>query len=74
MSLLGRHITDDIHMDGLRLCIPDIEADRERHNVGTDAFGDGDRVGVTLLHGFGELEEQPMIKFTGERMVSIHRL
>ena len=72
MCLLGRQIADDIHMDSLRLLVPDIEADGERGLVGTDALGNGNSIGAALLHRLWQLQEQPVVEFGGEGMVEIH--
>ena len=74
MKLFRRHVADNIDVDGLRLSIPDVEADGERCHVGTDALGHGDGIGAALLHRLRQLEKQPVVEFAGEGMIGIHRL
>ena len=55
MRLLGGHVTDDIHMDSLRLRVPDVETNGKRGCFGTDALGDSHGVGAALFHRLRQL-------------------
>ena len=65
MNGLSRGVADDIHMDGFRLCIPDIETHAELFLIGTDALRDIDLIGAALFHRLWQLEEEPVVEFAG---------
>ena len=65
-------VTNDIDMHSLRLRVPYIKQHRGCLLVGIHAFGNGHLIRTTLSHGTRELQEQPMVQFTGQRMVGIH--
>ena len=67
-------IAHDVDVNGFRLCIPDVEADCNGLLVGTDALGNGNGIGTALFHRLWQLEEEPVVEFTFQRVVCIHRL
>ena len=74
MDRLCRRIADDIDMNGLRQLIPDVEGNGSRLLVGADACGDVDRIAAALLHRLGQLEEEPVVYLTRQRVVCVHGL
>ena len=74
MSLLCGGIADDVHVECLRLGVPHVEADAGRLLIQTNALGQTDGIGATLLHILWQLEEEPVVEFAAQCVVGVHWL
>ena len=74
MGLLCGGIADDVHVECLRLGVPHVEVDAGRLLIQTNALGQTDGIGAALLHVLWQLEEEPVVEFAAQCVVSVHWL
>ena len=67
-------VADDVHVDGFRRRIPDVEADARRCLVAAKSLRYAHGIGVALPHRLRQLQEQPVIEFTLQQVVGLHGL